>query len=182
MGWGWQTLALGFPSLSLLEKRIERQRRGAEEGWASASEFSFPNNRWLLALITAVHRSLYLWTDGRIGHGSGNTRFLLLKHTGRKTGRNHVTPLLYVGDGKRRIVVASNAGDERDPAWWLNLQSHPEARIQLRDQHFPVKARRASEEECQLLWPRLVASYQSFATYRERTKREIPIVILESLD
>jgi 3beta-hydroxy-delta5-steroid dehydrogenase/steroid delta-isomerase len=182
MGWGWQTLALGFPSLSLLEKRIERERREAEGGWAAASEFSFPNNRWLLALITVVHRSVYLWTDGRIGHGSGNTRFLLLKHIGRKTGRKRVTPLLYVGDGERRIVVASNAGDERDPAWWLNLQSHPEARIQLRDQHFPVKARRASEEECQLLWPRLIASYQSFARYRERTEREIPIVILESLD
>jgi len=181
MGWGWQTLALGFPSLSLLEKRIERERRGAEGGWASASEFSFPNNRWLLALITVVHRWLYLWTNGRIGHGSGKTRFLLLKHIGRKTGRKHVTPLLYVSDGERWIVVASNAGDERDPAWWLNLQSHPEARIQLRDEHSTVKARRASEEECKLLWPRLIASYRSLATYRERTRREIPIVILEAM-
>jgi deazaflavin-dependent oxidoreductase (nitroreductase family) len=173
---------LGFPSQSLLEKRIERERRGAEVERAPAWELSFPNNRWLLALITVVHRWVYLWTDGRLGHGSGKTRFLLLNHIGRKTGRKHATPLLYVGDGERWIVVASNAGDERDPAWWLNLQSHPEAQIQLRDAHVSVKARQAGEEECKLLWPRLIACYRSFASYRERTRREIPIVILEAVD
>jgi 3beta-hydroxy-delta5-steroid dehydrogenase/steroid delta-isomerase len=182
VGWGWQTLALGFPSLSLLEKRVEPERGSGDREWIPAWEFSFPNNRRLLAAITAIHRRLYLWTDGRIGHGSGKKQFLLLKYVGRNTGRNYVTPLLYVPDGEHWVVVASNAGDEKNPAWWVNLQSRPEARIQLRDRHLAVEARPANQEECERLWPRLIASYRSFAKYRERTKRQIPIVILEAAE
>ena len=136
----------------------------------------------MLALITNIHRIAYRASGGILGHGVGKRKFLLLSSVGRKTGHTRFSPLLYVQDGERWIVVASNAGDERDPAWWLNLQTHPEARIQLRDQHFPVKARRANQEECELLWPRLIAAYRSFASYRTRTRREIPIVILEAAD
>jgi 3beta-hydroxy-delta5-steroid dehydrogenase/steroid delta-isomerase len=161
-------------------ERVDRPHWGWWADRAPFWEFSFPNSRWLLAVITVLHRWLYLWTNGRIGHGSGKRRFLLLNHIGRKTGRKRVTPLLYVRDGERWIVVASNAGDERDPAWWLNLQSLPKARIQLRDRHLSVKARRASQEECELLWPRLIDAYRTFASYRTRTRREIPIVILEA--
>lgn len=138
-----------------------------------------PNIRWLLALITSIHRFLYRISNGRIGARTGNVDVLLLETVGRKTGRVRSAPLLYVRDGANWVVVASNAGDDRHPAWWLNLQSRPEARIQVGDRHQPIRARRATGEEGERLWPQLVATYKSYDDYRERTRREIPIVVLE---
>ncbi len=138
-----------------------------------------PNIRWLLALVTSLHRFLYRASNGRIGARSGNVDVLLLETVGRKTGRRRSTPLLYVRDGPNWVVVASNAGDDRHPAWWLNLQSRPEARIQVRDQHHAIRARRATGDEGEHLWPQLIAAYQWYDAYRERTRREIPIVVLE---
>lgn len=138
-----------------------------------------PNIRWLLALVTAVHRTLYRVTNGRIGARTGKVDVLLLETVGRRTGRRRSTPLLYVRDGANWVVVASNAGDDREPAWWLNLKTRPDARIQVRDQHHAIRARRATGDEGERLWPRLVAAYQGYDAYRERTRREIPIVVLE---
>jgi deazaflavin-dependent oxidoreductase (nitroreductase family) len=138
-----------------------------------------PNIRWLLALITSVHRFLYRLFDGRFVARAGSARILLLTHVGRKSGRTRVTPLLYVPDGERWVIVGSNAGDDRDPAWWGNLQANPECEIQIRGEHHAVKARRASTEESRRLWPDLDASYPYYPAYRERTSREIPIVVLE---
>src|SRR5262245_46736286 len=101
-----------------------------------------PNIRWLLALITHVHRFLYLRTGGVIGHRAPGYRFLLLGNRGRRSGREYVTPLLYVGDGDF-VVVGSNAGDPRDPAWWKNLQAHPDTWVQVGRERIPVRARAA---------------------------------------
>jgi deazaflavin-dependent oxidoreductase (nitroreductase family) len=140
-----------------------------------------PNVRWLLALITHVHRFLYRMTNGRLGARTGNVDVLLLESVGRRSGRSRITPLLYLVDGSRWIVVASNAGDDRHPAWWRNLQARPDAAIQIRDTHHKVRARRATPEEAERLWPRLVAAYRHYDAYRERTARSIPIVVLEPL-
>jgi deazaflavin-dependent oxidoreductase (nitroreductase family) len=142
---------------------------------------SFPNIRWLLALITAPHRFVYQKSGGLIGGRlPGGKRFLLLTTVGRKTGMRRVMPLLYVPVDDRIVVVASNAGDDRAPAWWLNLESQPRARIQVGTEEREVSARRAEGDELAALWPRLDASYPPYAQYRERTPREIPVVVLES--
>jgi deazaflavin-dependent oxidoreductase (nitroreductase family) len=138
-----------------------------------------PNIRWLLALITAAHRFVYRASAGRIGHRAGRKRFLLLRNVGRKTGRLRMTPLLYVGDGDRWVVAGSNAGDDRLPAWWLNLETRPDTDVQVGARRFAVRARRAGTKETERLWRLLEASYRSYPEYRERTRREIPIVILE---
>lgn len=138
-----------------------------------------PNIRWLIALITRLQRALYLRTHGAIGARIGRKRFLLLTTVGRRTGRRRVTPLLYVQDGERFVVVASNGGDDRPPAWWLNLEAQPQARVQAGDAHHEVEARRAEGEELARLWPLLEASYSYYPKYRERTSREIPVVVLE---
>jgi len=138
-----------------------------------------PNIRWLLALITAIHRWIYRVSGGRIGGRLGRRDMLLLETVGRKTGQQRTTPLLYVPDGSRFVVVASNAGDDRDPAWWLNLKQRPETTIQVGTQSHRVRARRASEEETQQLWPLLEASYGPYAQYRTRTARSIPVILLE---
>ena len=138
-----------------------------------------PNIRWLLALITRCHRWLFLKTDGRLGDRVFGFRFLLLEHVGRKSGAARKTPLLYVEDAGRFVVAASNAGDPRDPAWWLNLKSRPEARIRVGRSRVAVKARAAEPTEQAELWAKLGESYSHFERYRERAGREIPVVLLE---
>jgi deazaflavin-dependent oxidoreductase (nitroreductase family) len=138
-----------------------------------------PNIRWLLSLITTVHRFVYLASGGRLGHRMLWMRTLLLTHRGRKTGRTRVTPLLYIEDQGRWVVVASNAGDDRDPAWWRNLRAHPEAEVQLGRERLAVRARQASPAEAERLWPLLTASYRYYPEYRARASREIPVVLLE---
>lgn len=138
-----------------------------------------PNIRWLLALVTAVHRFLYRVSNGRIGARAGGVDVLLLETVGRRSGKPRSIPLLYVRDDPNWIVVASNAGDDRAPAWWLNLKSRPEAGIQVGSERHPVRARRATAEEEARLWPRLVQAYQAYEQYRKRTARPIPIVVLE---
>jgi deazaflavin-dependent oxidoreductase (nitroreductase family) len=138
-----------------------------------------PNVRWLLALITRVHRAIYRLSGGRIGGSLTGIRVLLLTTVGRKSGRERVMPLLYVEDAKGWIVVASNAGDDRNPAWWLNLRARPEAAVQVGRERHAVRARRATPEEEAHLWPKLTTAYAPYARYREGTRREIPVVILE---
>ena len=138
-----------------------------------------PNIRWLLALITAVHRFVYQRSGGRVGGRLPGQRFLLLTTVGRRTGLPRVMPLLYIRDGDRFVVVGSNAGDDRPPAWWLNLQQRPAARVQVDREHHPVEGRRAQGAELEALWPRLESSYRYYAGYRRRTSREIPVIVLE---
>ena len=80
---------------------------------------------------------------------------LLLTTLGRRSGQRRVTPLLYVEDGARFAVVASNAGDDRNPAWLLNLRKQPAAEIQIGTQHIRVQAREATDSESERLWPKL---------------------------
>ena len=136
-------------------------------------------NPWVVPAITRVHRWLYQRLGGRLVARSGRTRILLLTTTGRRSGKQRVTPLLYVDDGKDCVVVASNGGQERIPAWWRNLQANPAGRAQCgRDSH-DISAREASAEETKRLWPKLTVAYEFFDDYQERTEREIPVVILE---
>jgi deazaflavin-dependent oxidoreductase (nitroreductase family) len=138
-----------------------------------------PNVRWLLALITSLHRALYLATRGWIGQRSFRYRFLLLGCFGRKTGREYVIPLLYVKDAGRYVVVGSNAGDARDPAWWTNLRVRPEGWVQVGSARRGVRAREATADEAEKLWPRLIEAYGQFEGYRARAGRPIPLVLLE---
>jgi deazaflavin-dependent oxidoreductase (nitroreductase family) len=191
MGWGWQTFALGFASLSLLEKRIEQMRTGPGKpvgpraarpprgSNGSREALLSPRNRRLLSAITNFHRFIYLSSGGLVGDKLLWIRILLLIQVGRRTGRIRRTPLLYVEDEGRWIVVASNGGYDRHPAWWYNLQGNPKARIQVGRQQIDVRWRQATPEERYELWPKLVASYPYFPDYMERAKRPIPIVILE---
>ena len=138
-----------------------------------------PNIRWLLALITRVHRFVYLSTGGRLGHNLFGNPMLLLEAVGRKSGEKRVTPLLYVPDGDRWLLVASNAGDDRFPGWWYNLQAKPDVVIQVGTERHEVRARTAEPDEREALWPKVVAAYADYAEYEKRTERKIPVVVLE---
>jgi deazaflavin-dependent oxidoreductase (nitroreductase family) len=104
---------------------------------------------------------------------------LLLTTRGRKTGKERTTPLLYIADGGSYVVVASNGGAPRHPAWFLNLQAEPDAVLQVRGDRHRVRARVAAPEERDRYWPQLDAIYRWYASYRKKTTREIPLVVLE---
>jgi deazaflavin-dependent oxidoreductase (nitroreductase family) len=103
----------------------------------------------------------------------------LLEHRGRRTGKLRTTPLVYLRDGDRIVVVASQAGRSTDPLWYRNLQADPEVTVQVRGDRRTMRAHTASPEERTALWPRLVALYRDYDSYQSWTEREIPVVVLE---
>jgi deazaflavin-dependent oxidoreductase (nitroreductase family) len=132
--------------------------------------------------LTAIHTFIYTNTNGAIGGRIVNCPVLLLTTKGRKTNKQRTVPLLYLADGDNVVLVASNGGATKHPTWWLNLQSNPEAQIQVRGIKQRVRAERGSAEEKQRLWPLLTAMYPGYKRYQEITSRDIPVVILRPVD
>jgi deazaflavin-dependent oxidoreductase (nitroreductase family) len=132
----------------------------------------------LLNAMTGANVKLYRLSGGRLGGKVSGAPVLLLDHIGRKSGRRRTTPVLYMPDGDDLIIVASRAGSDSDPAWWLNLKANPETTVQVGSQRRRVLARQATPEEKRRLWPRLVDAYSDYAVYQRRTVREIPVIVL----
>jgi deazaflavin-dependent oxidoreductase (nitroreductase family) len=105
-------------------------------------------------------------------------RTLYLNTTGRKTHKARRTPLFFVEDGDAVAVITSNAGRDREPAWWLNLQADPEAEVAIGKERRPVRARKATKAQFERLWPQFVAGLRAYETYRRRTDRPLTIVLL----
>jgi len=132
--------------------------------------------------VTWVHTVLYRASKGVVGGSIAGSPVLLLTTTGRRSGKQRTVPLLYLMDGANVVLVASNGGAVRDPTWWLNLQSTSDAWIQIKGIRRRVKVERASAVEKQRLWPRLTAMYPGYKRYQEITDRDIPVIILRSID
>jgi deazaflavin-dependent oxidoreductase (nitroreductase family) len=125
-----------------------------------------------------VHTWLYRRTGGRLGHWSGHVNSLLLTTIGRKSGEARTVPLAYLVDGDRYVLVASNGGADRHPAWWLNLEHTPSATVQVGAARVDVVASRADVSERDRLWPQLKEVNPFFGWYERITDRDIPVVIL----
>src|SRR3712207_3619194 len=112
-----------------------------------------------LASWSRTHSWLLRKSKGRLRLGfffAGEMPVLALTTKGRKSGEPRSSVVGYVRDGDSYVVCASNAGNSRTPAWWLNLEANPEAEIDAEGSHVPVRARRAEPDEAQRLWPRLI--------------------------
>ena len=99
--------------------------------------------------------------------------------TGRKSGKRRVAPLLYLEEGAAVVVVGSNGGYRRAPAWWLNLEADPNAVVQIGRERRPVVARKADAAEREQLWAAFVTAHAGYAAYAAKTDREIPVVVLD---
>jgi deazaflavin-dependent oxidoreductase (nitroreductase family) len=128
--------------------------------------------------FTSVHVQIYRLSGGRIGGKLGRAGILLLHHVGRKSGKNRVSPLLYLPDGDDIVIVASMGGSDSHPSWWINLRAAPETTVEIGREKRPVVAELANAEERARLWPKLVEMYSSYGDYQSRTDREIPVIIL----
>lgn len=126
-----------------------------------------------------LHVRLYRLLGGAFVARIGRAPVLLLTVRGRKSGRLRTIPLLYVPDGERLVVVASNGGAPSHPAWYLNLKASPEVAVQVRRHRNAMVARDANPEERERYWPQLVAIWGPYTSYQAKTEREIPIVVLE---
>lgn len=132
--------------------------------------------------VTKLHVAAYRATEGKIGGRMMNSPVLLLLTTGRKSGKERTTPLLYLRDGVNYIMVASNGGTAGDPAWWLNLQRDPEAIVEVGGRTLRVRAEEVKGEEKRRLWTRLVEMYPLYESYQRRTDREIPVISLRPVE
>ena len=135
--------------------------------------------RFCLPLITGVHRFIFEKSGHRMGWGAAGFQFLVLENLGRKSGLVRQTPLLFVPHEDTWLVAASNAGQDKDPVWWLNLRDHPDVFIHTREGRFAVHARRAAPSEEEPLWKIMTDVMPWFGEYRAGTDRIIPLIILE---
>ncbi|MCL4110202.1 UNVERIFIED_CONTAM: hypothetical protein GTU68_026722 [Idotea baltica] len=134
------------------------------------------------------HIEVYL-ADGEAGHlwdaslagGTGILTTLLLTTTGRKSGKQLPIPLIYrpTGDGGY-CVIASKGGAPAHPAWYLNLDSRPEAQLKVANEEFSARARVAEGAERERLWAVMVDYYAPYTDYQvSADPRQIPVVVFD---
>lgn len=131
------------------------------------------------SFVGRAHRAIYRFTGGHVGARLAGIDMLLLTTTGRRTGEPRTVPLACFPDGGDRVVIASNNGQDTNPAWWLNLIAHPDARVTLGRDSWPIVAVLADPEQRSRLWPLLKELNPAYASYEKKTRREIPVVILK---
>lgn len=138
--------------------------------------------RWFVRLAWYVHRALYRITGGRVGlwpPRANRWGALRLTTTGRRSGRERSVIIAYLEDGSNLIAMAMNGWADGEPAWWLNLQAHPDAMVDLGKERRTVRARAAEGDERSRLWARwreLDAKLDGYAALRSS---ETAVVILE---
>ena len=126
------------------------------------------------------HVERYQATDGEEGHDwQKGTTTLLLTTVGRKSGKEHTTPLIYTRDGDKVVVVASKGGAPQHPGWYRNLSKTPEVGVQILGDEFRARARTAEGEERERLWKQMAAAWPDYDEYQKKTDRVIPVVVLE---
>ena len=129
-------------------------------------------------LLNEEHTRRYRETDGEVGYIWNGATTLLLTTTGRRTGQERTTPLIFARDGDDLLVVASLGGAPNHPAWYLNLGANPSARVQVKGEVFDVVARTAGEDEKPRLWSIVTEQWPNYDVYQARTERTIPVVVL----
>ncbi len=134
----------------------------------------------LLRRLMGGHTAAYRATHGLIGHRvPGAPPMLLLDHVGAKSAIERTSPLAYGRDGESFVVVASKGGYPKHPAWFHNLMANPDTTVQVGSRRVAVHARIADPQERERLWPLMVSVYPGYESYRRRTEREIPLVVLQ---
>ncbi len=133
----------------------------------------------LLRVTGKLNVPIYRLTRGRVMGKVGRAPVLLLTSIGRRSGQPRTAPVLFLADGGRVVVIGSNAGNVRAPAWSHNLKANPDADIQIRGERRSVHARVAEGEERAELWRKMNDQYAGFEDYDGRTSRDIAVFVLE---
>ncbi|WNG86989.1 nitroreductase family deazaflavin-dependent oxidoreductase [Mycobacterium sp. ITM-2016-00317] len=139
--------------------------------------------KWMSKLNTLAYKA----TGGRIGYNwrGGSNRFSapppvgILTTIGRKSGQPRESPLLFLREGNRVVLVASQGGRATNPMWYLNIKANPQVTFQIKNEKLKLIAREATDAERDEYWPKLDSIYPDFANYRTYTDRKIPVLICD---
>lgn len=160
-----------------------RSATPADEGGAAPTRQASLPPRWVIRAAWVIHRALYSFTRGRLGlrpATSSTWGMLRLRTIGRRSGAERFAILGYFEDGPNLVTMAMNGWGAPEPAWWLNLQAHPDAIVELHDGQRAVHGRVATTEERPRLWARWTeyngASMEGWAA---RRPSETAVVLLE---
>jgi deazaflavin-dependent oxidoreductase (nitroreductase family) len=155
--------------VSLYDRIIEATARTRAGAW------------FFVRVATHLDRYIMRWTGGRLSSGLGS-RFhrsaVLIVTRGAKSGLERTIPLLATPDGRRLILIASNGGDPKHPAWYANLKKTPRCRALFGGTWREYDAREAQGDERARLWNAAVANYAGYGDYQKRVERLIPVMVL----
>jgi deazaflavin-dependent oxidoreductase (nitroreductase family) len=132
-----------------------------------------------LTLVGEEHVRRYLETDGAEGHLWNGVPTLVLTTTGRKSGEQRRSAMIYGKDGDSYVVIASQGGMPTHPNWYHNLSADPHVHVQAGETKTAAIARTAEGEERDRLWQLMTSIWPNFDTYQTRTDRRIPVVVLD---
>jgi deazaflavin-dependent oxidoreductase (nitroreductase family) len=138
-----------------------------------------PPPRWLLKTMTRLHVFLHGLTGGRFFNTLAGDEVCFVTMKGARSGRTLTIPLMYVPYEDGVLLVASQGGAPKHPAWYHNLVAHPQITVRHRGSRMELRARLATPDEKPALWPVCDRHYAPFADYRKRTTRDIPIFVCE---
>lgn len=130
------------------------------------------------SLFGDEHVRRYRETDGEVG-GIWNGAACCILTTSRSSGAHRDTPLIYGRDGDSIVLVASAGGSPTDPWWYRDLVREPTVRVQVLADHWRAVARTASGAEKERLWSQMAAIWPDYDSYRHKTERDIPVVVLD---
>jgi deazaflavin-dependent oxidoreductase (nitroreductase family) len=133
----------------------------------------------MFKLFTGLHRTVYDLSNGKLAGKAMGMPVLKLTTVGRKSGDRRATMLTApLVEGDDVILIASFGGDDRNPAWYLNLVAEPDVEIEIEGSKRLMRARVAEGDERARLWGAVTAAHDNYADYQRKTDREIPVVVL----
>jgi deazaflavin-dependent oxidoreductase (nitroreductase family) len=135
----------------------------------------------MLKLFMGLHVLLYRLSGGRLGGKMGGNQVVILNTQGRKSGKIHSNPVVGFEREGGYLVIASNGGGARHPAWYFNLKANPLFELQVMDKVLRVRAEELSGEKRAALWQTVLKAAPNFGKYEQATTREIPLVLLKSV-
>lgn len=138
-------------------------------------------NKFFLKIFMVMNIFAIRISRGRLGSRLGTQTILLLHTVGRKSGRQHVTPIAYFQMDGFYFLIASNWGKEHNAAWYYNLLAQPRAIIEVNGKSIPVEARQVEGTEYDRLWKYAIEHHPPYLGYKELTKRHIPIMVLQPM-
>ena len=138
--------------------------------------------RWFIRLFWIIHRGVYRATKGRFGlwrPKPGRWGAMCVRTIGRRTGRVHPVVLGYFEDGPNLVTMAMNGWGSTEPAWWLNVEAHPDVTVDLVDGPRQVTGRAAHGDERARLWARWQQIDKNLDAYAARRPMETAVVVFE---